>query len=195
NHSIADIISLKYLLYLQDNSDGKFNVEFIISRAPPAWKGYVGTIDDNLLYHWISTNYDIQQPPEIPERPNIMKFQSNQPPLSPIITNPEELYNVNSFNQSNDHIITMSPTSVDQVESPLSRSPTRSPILELKSPIYSPTNAMVILNERHEYMKHLANDNSRQLRVIVCGPPDMMESVRLSLNKIGFPDEKAIFIV
>ncbi|CAG8452328.1 18578_t:CDS:10 [Racocetra fulgida] len=142
--------------------------------------GYVGTIDDNLLYNWISTNYNVQQPPEIPERPNFMQLQSPQP-LSTLITNPEELYNDN-FNQSDDHIVTMSPTSIDQAESPLSRSPTRSP--DFKSSIYTTTNAMVILNERHEYMKLLANDNSRQLRVMVCGPPAMMESVKLSLNKI-----------
>ncbi|CAG8816608.1 10144_t:CDS:1, partial [Racocetra persica] len=191
NHSIADIISLKYLLYLQENSDGRFNVEFIISRAPPTWRGYVGTVDDNLLYNWISTNYDVRQPPEIPERPNFMQLQSPQP-LSTLITNHEELYNDN-FNLSDDHIFTMSPTSIDQAESPLSRSPVRSP--DLNSSVYSTTNAMVILNERHEYMKLLANDNSRQLRVMVCGPPAMMESVKLSLNKIGFPDEKAIFIV
>ncbi|CAG8535727.1 5775_t:CDS:10 [Dentiscutata erythropus] len=192
NHSIADIISLKYLLYLQDNSEGKFTVEFILSRAPPTWKGYVGTIDDNLLYEWISKNYQPLQPPKIPERPNIMQLLPNQS-LTHIQT--DEIYVDDSINQSDDYILTMSPTSIDQPGSPLSVSSTATPIPDLKIPIYPPTNAMILLNERHEFMKLLANDTIHQLRVIVCGPPAMMENIRIALNKIGFPDEKAIFII
>ncbi|CAG8599806.1 7905_t:CDS:10 [Gigaspora margarita] len=191
NHSIADIISFKYLLDLQNNSEGKFTVEFIISRAPPTWKGYIGTIDDNLLYEWISKNYQPLRAPEIPERPNIMQLQSAQQ-FTPIQTN--DIYIDDPINQTDDYIISMSPTSTDQPGVPFSRSQTESPIPDLKMPVYSPTNAMLVLNERHEFMKLLANDTFQQLRVIVCGPPAMMESIRISLSKIGFPDEKAIFI-
>ncbi|CAG8464380.1 12977_t:CDS:10, partial [Dentiscutata heterogama] len=192
NHSIADIISFKYLLYLQDNSEGKFTVEFIISRAPPTWKGYVGTIDDNLLYEWISKNYHPLQPPKIPERPNIMQLQPNQS-LTHIQT--DDIYVDDPINQSDDYILTMSPTSIDQPGTPLSGSPITTPIPDFKMPTYPPTNAMILLNERHEFMKLLANDTLHQLKVMVCGPPVMMESVRIALNKIGFPDEKAIFII
>ncbi|CAG8437036.1 1228_t:CDS:2 [Scutellospora calospora] len=191
NHSNADIISHKYLSYLQDNSNGKFTVEFIISRAPPTWIGYTGTIDDTLLYDWISKNYEFKQPPKIPERPNIIQLQSNQP-FSPIQS--EDIDDSN-INQSDDYIVNMSSSSQVQLGSPISASPPMSPIYDLKMPVYAPTSAMLMLNERHEFMKQLANDTSQEVRVIVCGPLPMMDSVRLSLNKIGFPEEKSIFIV
>jgi len=58
------------------------------------------------------------------------------------------------------------------------------------------TNEMILLNERHNYMKSLATDNSNQVKVLVCGTSRFNDNIRKCLEKLGFPiDEKALFIV
>jgi hypothetical protein len=58
------------------------------------------------------------------------------------------------------------------------------------------SNEIMLLNERHNYMKLLAMDNSNQIKLVVCGHSYFNDSIRKSLEKLGFPiDEKALFIV
>ncbi|GBB83501.1 hypothetical protein RclHR1_10200008 [Rhizophagus clarus] len=62
---------------------------------------------------------------------------------------------------------------------------------------YNPqqTNEMILLNERYNYMRSLAADNSNQVKLIVCGTSRFNDNIRKSLEKLGFPiEEKAIFI-
>jgi len=55
---------------------------------------------------------------------------------------------------------------------------------------------IMLINERHNYMKLLAMDNSNQVKLVVCGSSQFNDSIRKSLEKLGFPiDEKALFIV
>jgi hypothetical protein len=57
------------------------------------------------------------------------------------------------------------------------------------------TNQIILMNERHNYMKLFARDNSKQVRLIVCGTNQFNENIRTSLEKVGFPiTEKALFI-
>jgi len=68
------------------------------------------------------------------------------------------------------------------------------------SPLYNNnphhTNEMLLLNERYNYMKSLATDNTNQVKLVVCGSSKFNDSIRKSLEKLGFPiDEKALFIV
>ncbi|CAG8540148.1 15379_t:CDS:10 [Funneliformis mosseae] len=56
------------------------------------------------------------------------------------------------------------------------------------------TNEMIMLNERHNYMKSLSTDTT-QIKLIVCGSSLFNDNIRKCLEKLGFPiDEKAIFI-
>ncbi|CAI2166612.1 17006_t:CDS:2 [Funneliformis geosporum] len=57
------------------------------------------------------------------------------------------------------------------------------------------TSEMIMLNERHNYMKSLATD-ATQVKLIVCGSSQFNDNIRKCLvEKLGFPiDDKAIFI-
>ncbi|RIB15516.1 hypothetical protein C2G38_1574489 [Gigaspora rosea] len=178
NHSIEDIISYKYLLYLQDQSDQKLTVNFVLSRAPPSWDGYAGHIDDSMLYHWMSTHYKIEQPPAIPERPNSTQTRSRTPYQNDDI-------NEIDFEDNIDEEFGDTTSTSNRIHSIFSdRITTARP----------PTNVWLMMNERQEYMNLLAKDDSQELRVMACGPPAMMDNIRINLGKLGFPDEKAIFI-
>lgn len=62
----------------------------------------------------------------------------------------------------------------------------------------SPLNnspAILLMNERHNYMSLFARDNSKQVKLVVCGSNHFNRSIRKNLEKLVFPiDEKALFI-
>ncbi|GBC41947.2 heme peroxidase [Rhizophagus irregularis DAOM 181602=DAOM 197198] len=63
--------------------------------------------------------------------------------------------------------------------------------------LYNPqqTNEIIILNERYNYMRSLAADNTNQVKLVVCGTSRFNDSIKKCLEKLGFPiDEKALFI-
>lgn len=176
NHSIEDIISYKYLLYLQDQSDQKLTVNFVLSRAPPSWDGYAGHIDDSMLYYWMSTHYKIEQPPAIPERPDSTQTRSRTP------------YQNDDTNEIDFE------DNIDEEFGDTTSTRMHSIFSDRIATARPPTNVWLMMNERQEYMNLLAKDDSQELRVMVCGPPAMMDNIRINLGKLGFPDEKAIFI-
>ncbi|SRR6266498_5113263 len=49
------------------------------------------------------------------------------------------------------------------------------------------------VNDAMGYMQALIQD-PKHIKLVVCGPPLMIDSVEDSLDNIGFPDDKAIFI-
>ena len=59
-----------------------------------------------------------------------------------------------------------------------------------------PTNtALLKMNERHNYMRLFAYDNSKRVKLVVCGSNLFNDSIKKNLEKLAFPvDEKAIFI-
>ncbi|CAG8485014.1 7412_t:CDS:10 [Cetraspora pellucida] len=181
NHSIEDIINYKYLMFLQENSDDKFTVDFILSKAPPAWKGYAGHIDDRILYHWMHERYKIDPPPKIPERPNINQSR----------TQSRTSYR---NNETDDIFEDTTAIHSDEDNDTLSTTRGHSFISNRTMNSRPPTSVLLMMNEIQEYMDLLSSDDSQEIRIMVCGPPAMMDSVRINLGKLGFPDEKVIFI-
>ncbi|CAG8456329.1 108_t:CDS:10 [Dentiscutata erythropus] len=173
NNSIEDIISYKYLLYLQEQSNEKLTVDFVLTKAPPSWEGYVGHIDDNVLYHWMSSNYKIEQPPEIPERPNVSRSRSRT-----------------SYRNNYTSEIDFEDTADDEEFGDTSSTRGHSIISNRGTNTRPPTSVWLKMHERQEYIDLLTKDDSQELRVMVCGPQPMMDSIRISLGKLGFPDEK-----
>ena len=60
----------------------------------------------------------------------------------------------------------------------------------------SPTNmTLLLMNERQNYMRLFANDNSKRVKLVVCGSNLFNDSIKKNLEKLAFPiDEKAILI-
>ncbi|CAG8632078.1 25349_t:CDS:2 [Dentiscutata erythropus] len=170
NNSIEDIISYNYLLYLQEQSDEKLTIDFVLTKAPPSWDGYVGHIDDNVLYHWMSNNYKIEQPPEIS---NISRSPT-------------------SYRNNYTSEIDFEDTSDDEEFGDTSLTRGHSIISNRGTNTRPPTSVLLKMHERQEYINLLTKDDSQELRVMVCGPQPMMDSIRISLGKLGFPDEKCL---
>jgi len=75
-----------------------------------------------------------------------------------------------------------------------------SPYSSYSSPLLSPTtpnstNQIILMNERYNYMNLFAKDNSKQVKLVVCGSDQFNKNIRICLEKLVFPiNEKAIFI-
>ena len=54
---------------------------------------------------------------------------------------------------------------------------------------------MNVLSERQEFMRILNQDTTQACKVVVCGPHGMMESVRRSLERIGFPVDSKVLLI
>ncbi|GBB83499.1 hypothetical protein RclHR1_10200006 [Rhizophagus clarus] len=198
NTQISDIISMKYLDFLASTSDGKLTVTHILTKPPPIWRGLTGHIDDDILFNWISKFYQVP-PPAIPPRINIPTMQTtNNPQYSQHSQNSSQV-----SLQSQPQMLLTAPYSPPPIANNYPTSSTPPPMDEnynwqirdtLPSFIFS-SNEMSILSERQEFMKILSQDTTQAYKVIVCGPYGMMEAVRRSLERIGFPiDTKALFI-
>ncbi|CAG8597563.1 19889_t:CDS:2, partial [Racocetra persica] len=162
-------------LQLVENSDNKFTVDFILSKAPPAWNGYVGHLDDRLIYYWMRQRYKIDLPPKIPERPNITQSRTS------------------NRNNETDEIYFEDTSAIHSDEDNDTSSTARGHSIISNRTLTSrpPTSVLLMMNEIQEYMDLLLKDDSQEIRVMVCGPPAMMDSIRINLGKLGFPDEKA----
>ncbi|CAI2171545.1 10819_t:CDS:1 [Funneliformis geosporum] len=188
---------MKYLEFLASTSNGKLTVIHILTKPPPIWKGLSGHIDDNILFSWISKNYQIP-PPAIPPRVNVPQPQSPQmmlaSPYNPEITNNNEnLYNYSASSP---------PLQTQQLPSSNISMDGNDGILQMRNSIQpfvfsslQSNNEMNVLSERQEFMRMLSQDATQACKVAVCGPYGMMEGARRSLERIGFPvDAKVLFI-
>ncbi|RIA89938.1 hypothetical protein C1645_170168 [Glomus cerebriforme] len=183
NTQIADIISMKYLDFLASTSDGKLTVTHILTKPPPIWRGLTGHIDDNILFNWISKYYQVP-PPAIPPRINTPVTQIvNNNSQSQISSTPPQMLLTSAYSPPSSIF-----PSIDENYSYQMRRD------NLPGFIY-PNNEMNVLSERQEFMRMLNQDTTQACKVIVCGPFGMMEGVKRSLERIGFPvDSKALFI-
>src|SRR3954453_13648808 len=176
---------MKYLDFLASTSEGRLTVTHILTKPPAIWKGLTGHIDDNILFSWISKYYQVP-PPAIPPRINtstiqsINNFQSQIPPQNPsqIPISSSQMLLTSSYN----------PSSINE-----STYSTSSPSMNMPSFMYNSNNEMNVLSERQEFMRMLSQDTTQAFKVVICGPHGMMEGVRRSLERIGFPvDTKAL---
>jgi hypothetical protein len=224
---IEDLIYPKYLDHLSQTikgKQGKFEIKYILSKPPPTWRGYSGSIDEVLLYDWIRENY-LPPPPAIPPKisnyggsnftSNLtrgiqnMKNTNTQNYLNPndynVINNPiQEVskHNENSNYEKQNNVpltpknrptpiqIPSNNNSIDRQynqTSPSSYSSSSSPL--------NNNPAVILMNERHNYMSLFAKDNSKQVKLIVCGSDQFNKSIRKNLEKLAFPiNEKAVFV-
>lgn len=225
---IEDLICPKYLDYLSqkfEERQGKLEVTYILSKPPPTWRSYSGSIDEVLLYDWIRENYSTPPPAIPPKISNYggSNFTSN---LTHGIQNMQNMSAHNYLNQNN-YNVTNNPVQEDNENSkheqqnnvPLTPKNRPTPIqiphnynsidrqYNQNSPSYSsspysssssPLNnnpAILLMNERHNYMSLFAKDNSKQVKLVVCGSNHFNKNIRKNLEKIVFPiDEKALFI-
>ncbi|CAG8586007.1 12444_t:CDS:10, partial [Funneliformis caledonium] len=168
NGTIADLIYPKYLDYICQVLKGKLKITYILSNPPQIWKGLSGTIDDTKLYDWIIQNYSVP-PPAIPPRFN---GEGNVPDYSPTcetfderINDPDQMYNQHYSNNT-------------------------APVRNSQQ-----TNEMMLMSERQNYMRLFAMNNTKGVKVVVCGTDQFNESIRKSLERLCFPiDEKALFL-
>jgi hypothetical protein len=189
---------MKYLDFLASTSDGKLTVTHILTKPPPIWRGLTGHIDDSILFNWISKHYQAP-PPAIPPRINIPTVQTINNPQSQIqsqvsLQNPplqHQMLLTSSYSPPpivNNYPTSSTPPPMDDISNWQMGNDTLPPF------IYN-SNEMNILSERQEFMRMLSQDTTQACKVIVCGPNGMMEGVRRSLERIGFPvDTKALFI-
>ncbi|CAG8501913.1 16490_t:CDS:10 [Funneliformis mosseae] len=194
NTQISDIISMKYLDFLASTSDGKFTVTHTLTKPPPIWRGLSGHLDDNVLFNWISKNYQIP-PPAIPPRVNLSQPQTPQQMMLTSSYNPnfnESLYNYSAATPPlSSQQLPASNISMDGSDG----NPMRNSIQPFAFSNFQSNNEMNVLSERQEFMRMLSQDATQSCRVAVCGPFGMMEGVRRSLERIGFPvDAKVLFI-
>ncbi|PKC07457.1 heme peroxidase [Rhizophagus irregularis] len=206
---IEDLIYPKYIDYLCQSLNGKLEVKYILFKPPAVWRDYSGLIDDALIYDWISERYSVP-PPAVP--PKFSNYGIGNGSTSNLVDN--SYYNPN--------IIINNIQDVDYDPNYIVSSPSLVPISNNNSmyqsedqqqliynqayPSYSSppqlanlsdaaANQILLMNERHNYMKLFARDTSKRVRLIVCGTNQFNENIRLSLDKIGFPiNEKALFI-
>jgi hypothetical protein len=182
---------MKYLDFLASTSEGKLTVTHILTKPPTIWRGLTGHLDDNILFNWISKYYQVP-PPAIPPRINtstvqtVSNFQSQIPPQIPS-QNPSQVTVTSS------QMLLSTAYNPPPINEPFySPSP---PPMNTPSFMYNSNNEMNVLSERQEFMRMLSQDATQAYKVVVCGPPGMMDSVRRSLERIGFPvDSKALFI-
>ncbi|RGB24946.1 hypothetical protein C1646_724956 [Rhizophagus diaphanus] len=197
NTQIADIISMKYLDFLASTSDGKLTVTHILTKPPPIWRGLTGHIDDDILFNWISKNYQVP-PPAIPPRINV---PTTQPTNNYQVQNPSQ----NSLQDPSlqPQMLLTTSYSPPPIVNNYPTAPTPPPIDDNYNwqmrrdtlPFAFSSNEMSILSERQEFMRMLSQDTTQACKVIVCGPYGMMDAVRRSLERIGFPvDTKVLFI-
>ncbi len=219
NDTIADLIYPKYLDYLcQKVIKGKLKITYILAKPPPIWNGLSGLIDDTKLYNWISQNYSIP-PPAIPPRLSSYNHGGDKksnlndysnPNKNNLINYPiqeeiEEIEEIELNDPHHDRLSTKTTTDTVKIspsrnKSSSSRSPSTSPHSPSRISPLSNTpphllNEMILMNERHNYMRLFAMDDSKRVKLVVCGSVQFNESIRKSLEKIGFPiKEKALFI-
>lgn len=188
---------MKYLDFLASTSDGKLTVTHILTKPPPIWRGLTGHIDDDILFNWISKNYQVP-PPAIPPRINVP------------ITQPTNNYQVQNLSQNSLQDPSLQPQmllttsySPPPIVNNYPTAPTPPPIDDNYNwqmrrdtlPFAFSSNEMSILSERQEFMRMLSQDTTQACKVIVCGPYGMMDAVRRSLERIGFPvNTKVLFI-
>ncbi|CAI2175626.1 490_t:CDS:10 [Funneliformis geosporum] len=167
NGTIADLIYPKYLDYICQILKGKLNITYVLSKPPQIWKGLCGTIDDTKLYNWMSQNYS----PTITPRINNFNGENSIQDSSPKYEKFEERDQLARNSQQMAYN--------KRASSPLSISS-------------SQTNEM---NERQNYIRLFTMDNSKRVKVIICGTDQFNESIKKSLERLGFPiDEKALFM-
>jgi hypothetical protein len=209
---IEDLIYPKYIDYLCQTLKGKLEVKYILFKPPAIWRDYSGLIDDALLYDWISEKYTVP-PPAVPPKfsnhgignssttnltidnnyynPNIIinnDYDPNYIVSSPNLAPIQIPSNNNSMYQPEDQQQLIYNQAYPSYSSPL-------PPPQLANLSDIATNQLMLMNERHNYMKLFARDTSKQVRLVVCGTNQFNENIRLSLEKIGFPiNEKALFI-
>lgn len=212
---IDDLIYPKYIDYLCQTLNGKLEVKYILFKPPAVWRDYSGLIDDALLYDWICERYTVP-PPAVP--PKFSNYGIGNSSTSNLVDN--SYYNPSIIISNNIQEVDYDPNYI--VSSP-SLVPIQIPtnnnsmyqsedqqqlIYNQAYPSYSSpppphlanlsdaaANQILLMNERHNYMKLFARDTSKQVRLIVCGTNQFNENIRLSLEKIGFPiNEKALFI-
>jgi hypothetical protein len=219
---IDDLIYPKYLDYLCQALDGKLEIKYILFKPPAIWRDYSGLIDEALLFDWISERY-LVPPPTIPPKmssygggnnlsnltvgiqnsqSNAYSYYSNSNdnlPISPV--SPTQDYDERMFDTYNQQSTSTAPVQIpfnsnsrQQRNSP-STSPYSSYSPHLSPTLPHATNQIILMNERYNYMNLLAKDNSKQIKLVVCGSDLFNKNIRVSLEKLGFPiDEKAIFI-
>ncbi|RGB28169.1 heme peroxidase [Rhizophagus diaphanus] len=215
---------LDHLRQKLKEGQGKLEVKYILSKPPPTWRGDSGLIDEVLLYDWIRENYSTP-PPAIPPKISNYggnNFTSN---LTQGIQNMQNMnahnyLNPNNYNVNNNPIQEVSKYNEQEQQNNVPLTPKNRPApiqippnnnsidrqYNQASPSYStspyssssPLNnspAILLMNERHNYMSLFARDNSKQVKLVVCGSNHFNRSIRKNLEKLGFPiDEKALFI-
>ncbi|CAI2176968.1 15881_t:CDS:10 [Funneliformis geosporum] len=194
NDTIADLICPKYLDYLCQVLKGKLKITYILLKPPPIWNDLSGLIDDTKLYDWICQNYSVP-PPAIPPRLNDNYTQNyNLNAHTYYSNNPNNHNNLVSNMYDDDQMHQQQRyDDCDKITSLSRKSSSSSP--SHVSPISIPMNEMLLMNEKHNYMKQFAMDNSKQVKLIVCGSNQFNENIRKSLQKLGYPiEEKAVFI-
>ncbi|GBC07611.1 hypothetical protein RclHR1_07570007 [Rhizophagus clarus] len=210
---LDDMIYPKYIDYLRQTLNGKLEVKYILYKPPAVWRDYSGLIDEALLYDWISERYTIA-PPAVPP-----KFSNHGIGNSSMnnLTIDNNYYNSNIIINNTIQEVDYDPNYI--VTSPVQILPNNNSIYQPEDqqqliynqayPSYSSpqppsqlanlseaaTNQLMLMNERHNYMKLFARDTSKQVKLIICGTNQFNENIRVALDKIGFPtNEKALFV-
>ncbi|RIA91277.1 hypothetical protein C1645_123138 [Glomus cerebriforme] len=222
---IEDLIYPKYFDYLCKLLNGKLEIKYILYKPPTTWRDYSGLIDEALLYDWISERYSIPPPALPPRLTNYgsrSNFTSNlssgiqnmntynypnpnnytnnnviNNPIQEVNENPYYNQQHNQHNVSNIPIPTnaTAPIQIIQQYSRTSSPPYSSSSSPLNNISPQTNNQIELMNERHNYMNLFARDNSKQVKLVVCGSDNFNRNIKKYLEKLAFPiDEKALFI-